>query len=193
MPAYREVEIKFRIQDLRALAVRLKKAGFRHLTRRTLEQNTLYDLPGMVLRNRGELLRLRKYGAAWILTHKARAKYGRHKSRVETETRINDGKKLDGILRAIGFTPTFVYEKFRAEWSDGRGQVVIDETPIGDFGEIEGSARWIDATAKKLGITHAQYITASYAGLFQEWKSRTGSTANNMTFKEARSNKRRRN
>ena len=192
MPAYREVEIKFRIADIDAVTRQLKKAGFRHLTRRTLEHNTLYDLPGMVLRNRGELLRLRKYGAAWILTHKARASYGRHKSRVETETRIDDGRKLDGILRALGFVPTFVYEKFRSEWSDDHGQVVLDETPIGDFGEIEGSARWIDATAKKLGVAHADYITASYAGLFEEWKLRSSSNANNMTFKDVRSGKQRR-
>jgi len=29
----------------------------------------------------------------------------------------------------------------------------LDETPIGNFCEIEGAPRWIDATAKKLGVT----------------------------------------
>ncbi len=32
--------------------------------------NTLYDLPGEVLRGRKELLRLRKYGADWTLKEK---------------------------------------------------------------------------------------------------------------------------
>jgi len=57
-----EVEIKFRVDDLRRLARKLKAAGFRLVTPRTREINTLYDLPGAVLRNRKELLRLRQYG-----------------------------------------------------------------------------------------------------------------------------------
>ena len=60
---------------------------------------------------------------------------------------------MDLILRALGYAPSFRYEKFRAEWTDGKGQVVVDETPIGNFCEIEGAPRWIDATAKKLGVS----------------------------------------
>jgi len=137
---------------------------------------------------RGELLRLRKYGDEWVLTHKAKGKAGRHKTRVETETKVMDGKKVDAILRALGFQPTFRYEKFRAEWSDGRGHVVVDETPIGIFGEIEGSAQWIDRTAKSLGIRPADYLTDTYAGLFFAWKRRTRSPATEMTFRAIRRN-----
>jgi adenylate cyclase class 2 len=180
-----EIEIKFRIADLPSLARRLRAAGFRLLTPRTHEMNTLYDLPGEVLRSRKELLRLRKYGLKWTLTHKARGKVGRHSSRVETETSVADGRKIDLILRALGYAPSFRYEKFRAEWTDGKGQVVVDETPIGNFCEIEGASRWIDATAKKLGVSKADYITKNYAGLFLEWKAQTKSGAEEMTFKTA--------
>ncbi len=114
--------------------------------------NMLYDLPGQPLRKRGELLRLRKYGSEWVLTHKAKGKLGRHKTRVENETQVADGMKMEAILRALGFAPTFRYEKFRAEWSDGKGHVVVDETPIGNFGEIEGPSRWIDRTARRSGL-----------------------------------------
>jgi adenylate cyclase, class 2 len=179
----REIEIKFRVADLHALARRLRAAGFRLLTRRTHEINTLYDLPGEVLRGRKELLRIRKYGSTWTLTHKAKGKVGRHSNRVELETGVDDGKKMDLILRALGYSPSFRYEKFRAEWTDGKGQVVVDETPIGNFCEIEGAPRWIDATAKKLGVSTGDYITKNYAGLFLEWKARTKSRAPEMTFK----------
>ena len=148
----KEIEIKFRVDDVRALARRLRVAGFRQVTRRTHESNTLYDLPGQKLRKRGELLRLRKYGTSWLLTHKAKGKVARHKTRVETETRIENGEQFQKILLALGYLPSFRYEKFRAEWSDGKGHVVLDETPIGFFGEIEGPARWIDRTARLLGI-----------------------------------------
>lgn len=187
MGSVKEIEIKFRIDNVRDLNLRLQKSRFRLITPRTHEINTLYDLPDQSLRRRGELLRLRKYGSEWILTHKAKGKAGRHKTRVETETKIADGAKLDAILRALGFAPSFRYEKFRAEWSDGKGHVVVDQTPVGDFGEIEGPSRWIDRTAKLLQIAPSDYITATYTELFFEWKKRTGSAANEMTFKAVRS------
>lgn len=183
MASNQEIEIKFRIADLAALRRRLRSAKFRLVTRRTHEMNALYDVPGEVLRKRGDLLRLRQYGKEWVLTHKTKGRTGRHKTRVETETRVTDGKKMDGILRALRFQPTFRYEKLRAEWSDGHGHVVVDETPIGNFGEIEGVPRWIDRTAKTLGIRPADYLTDTYAGLFFAWKRRTRSAANEMTFR----------
>jgi adenylate cyclase class 2 len=178
----REIEIKFKVADLRALARKLRAGGFRLATRRTHEMNTLYDLPGEVLRNKKELLRIRKYGSEWTVTHKSKGKLGRHSSRTELETGVSDGKKLDLILRALGYSPTFRYEKFRAEWTDGKGQVVVDETPIGNFCEIEGQPRWIDATAKKLSVSPSDYITKNYATLFAEWKHHSGNTTQEMTF-----------
>jgi adenylate cyclase class 2 len=179
----REIEIKFRVADLHALNRKLRAAGFRLVTPRTHELNTLYDLPGGILRQRKQLLRLRKYGRIWTLTHKSGTTRGRHSNRVELETIVADGKKLDLILRALGYSPTFRYEKFRAEWSDGRGEVVVDETPIGNFCEVEGASRWIDATAKKLRVTPADYITKNYPTLFSDWKQERKSSATEMTFK----------
>jgi adenylate cyclase class 2 len=177
-----EVEIKFRISDPHSLTRALRQKGFRLKTRRTHEMNTLYDLPGQALRRKGELLRLRKYGSEWILTHKGKGKAGRHKSRVETEVHLEDGEQMGVILRHLGYQPSFRYEKFRAEWSDGTGHVVIDETPIGILGEIEGDPQWIDRTAKRLGIERGQYLTASYAEIFYDWKKKSRSPAREMTF-----------
>ena len=178
----KEIEIKFAIHDLRQLEQKLKQGGFRQVTPSTHEMNTLYDLPGHPLRRQGALLRLRKYGSKWLLTHKAKGAAGKHKSRVETETSVGDGEKMDRILHALGFRPSFRYEKNRAEWADRTGHVVLDKTPVGDFGEIEGPARWIDRTAKTLGIAPADYNTKSYAEVFLDWKRRTKSSADEMTF-----------
>jgi adenylate cyclase class 2 len=183
MASHKEIEIKFRVSDIRGLTRRLRTAGFRQVTKRTHEMNTLYDLPGSPLRKRGELLRLRKYGATWLLTHKAKGTTGRHKSRVETETGVAHGEKLEAILLSLGFAPTFRYEKLRAEWSDGKGHVVIDETPIGNFGEIEGPSRWIDQTAKALKIERTDYIVSSYTELFFDWKKENKSLSEEMTFR----------
>jgi adenylate cyclase class 2 len=182
MASNQEIEIKFRVGNLISLNRKLRGAGFRLVTPRTHEVNTLYDLPGQILRARKQLLRLRKYGESWTLTHKSGAKRARHSSRVELETAVADGPMMDLILRSLGYAPSFRYEKFRAEWTDGKGQVVVDETPIGDFCEIEGRPRWIDATAKKLGVSAADYITMNYASLFLQWKHQTGNAAKEMTF-----------
>ncbi|MDP9266901.1 MAG: class IV adenylate cyclase [Acidobacteriota bacterium] len=177
-----EVEIKFLAPELAALREKLRTAGFSERTPRTHEMNVLYDLPGQALRSRGELLRIRKYGDKWTLTHKSPGTTGKHKSRAETETEVEDGGALESILRSLGLDETFRYEKYRSEWSDGEGHVVLDETPIGNVAEIEGPPEWIDAMAEKLGISERDYITKSYGQLFEDWKRRTGSTAEQMTF-----------
>jgi adenylate cyclase, class 2 len=176
-----EVEIKFRIDDLKRVQQRLREAGFREQTPRTHEMNTLYDRDGE-LRSKGQLLRLRDYGGKWTLTYKAKAVNARHKTREELETEVCDGEQMERIISALGYQPSFRYEKFRSEWTDGNGHVVLDETPIGDFGEIEGKPEWIDQIARKLEITDNKFITQSYTELFFEWQRKTGSDAHEMTF-----------
>jgi adenylate cyclase class 2 len=186
MASDREVEIKFRIDDIDALTSSLQAAGFRLITLRTHEMNTLYDQPRSKLRRRGALLRLRQYGPRWTVTYKDRSgpQSGRHKSRREIETQVENGEAMAQVFEAIGFTPSFRYEKYRSEWSDSTGHVVIDETPIGNFGEIEGQPEWIDATAQRLNIPVKSYLKESYAELFAAWKRRTKRKAKEMTFKE---------
>jgi adenylate cyclase class 2 len=182
----KEIEIKFRLEDVASMGRKLRRAGFRLTTRRTHEQNTLYDLQGSPLRQRGEILRLRKYGNEWELTHKSKGKIGKHKIRVENQTKVEDGEKMEAIILALGYKPLFRYEKFRVSWTDGKGAVVLDETPIGNFGEIEGPARWIDRVARLLEIAPSDYITKSYGELFLEWKEQHQSPAEHMTFNDIR-------
>jgi adenylate cyclase class 2 len=191
MASSEEVEIKFRVADLCALKAKLQQLGFQDVTERTHEMNVLFDLPGEPLRAKGEILRLRKYGERWVLTHKAKSKREEesYKSRIETETGVSDGEKMEAILRALNFAPCFRYEKYRSEWKGGGGYVVVDETPIGNFAEIEGPVEWIDSVAKALGINSGDYIKETYAGLFFEWKQNTGSTASHMTFAGVRQTK----
>jgi adenylate cyclase class 2 len=180
----KEVEIKFLIHSAAQLAQALRNAGFTEKTTSTFESNTLYDNALGELRRDGVVLRLRTYGDRYTLTHKSRGESARHKSRVELETTVGDADEAHNILSALGFTPSFRYEKYRAEWTDGTGEVVLDRTPIGEIAEIEGPPEWIDRTARIFGIKEADYITSSYTDLFFQWKQRTGSPARNMTFEE---------
>ena len=214
-----EVELKFPIDDLARLQSRLPGLGFQLDTPRTFEQNTLYDTPGRSLRQSRQILRLRRYGSLWTVTHKRQpcasanidpAQYGaagRYKVRLETETQVDDGPALASIFEHLGYAPAFRYEKFRTEWSqitstvngplftdptlppevlmpNPRSHLVIDETPIGDYAELEGPPAWIDDTLAALGVDLSTCLTDSYGRLFLAWKERSGSAAEHLTFDE---------
>lgn len=182
-----EVEIKFRVADAAHLCARLSALGFHLQTPRTLEQNRLFDTPERTLRSSGQTLRIRRYGGLWVVTHKSMPTGAAdlpHKQRMETETTVADGEVLAQIFSSLGHEVSFIYEKWRTEYSDGTGHLLLDETPIGTYAELEGPPQWIDARAAQLGTTPAEYITANYARLFFDWKSQTGSPAQNMTFAE---------
>jgi len=183
-----EIELKFPVADADAFRRTAERAGFSLVTPRTFESNTLYDTPDRTLRQRTELLRLRQYGPRWTMTHKRlpvnndpAAKY---KTRVETETSVEDGEALAEVFVRLGYGPVFRYEKFRTEWEADSGHLVLDETPIGVWAELEGPPAWIDAMVDKLGVDAATCSTASYGALFLAWKQETGSPAENLTFDE---------
>ena len=189
-----EIELKFPVPSLQALEARLTELGFHLDTPRTFEANTLYDTPERTLRARGELLRLREFGPRHIVTHKRHPERedvgGRYKVRIETETDVSDGDAMAEVFKRLGYEPTFRYEKWRREYSHpsaSAGHVVLDETPIGIFAELEGAMRWIDQTLAALRVDPATCLTDSYGRLFLAWKERTGSPAENLTFEEVRS------
>lgn len=183
-----ETEIKIRLEDREAFESMLPPLGFRRMTERAFEQNTLYDTPGRDLRSRRQILRIRHYGVKWVVTHKAAppdvSEEGRHKSRIETESLVEDGCSLARIFEALGLHPVFVYEKWRTEWADGEGHCVLDETPLGVYAELEGPGEWIDRTAKNLHIGEGQYLKLSYGRIFEAWRERTQCKAQNFTFAE---------
>ena len=181
-----ETEIKFRVDDLAGLSQRLETEGFRLQTPRSFESNVLYDTPDRRMRARTEILRIRSYAGRWLLTHKRLPDTGpgedTHKHRIETETEISDGNALAEVFQSIGLAAAFRYEKWRSEWEDGEGHCVVDETPIGNFAELEGPPAWIDRTARRLGVEPGQYITLSYGRLFDQWCQQQRSQAQDLTF-----------
>ena len=192
-----EIELKFPVVDQQSLQSQLPDLGFQLITPRTYEHNTLFDTPVRDLRAKRQILRLREYGGIHILTHKriddSIAEPSRYKIRIETETSVSDPHALAEVFAQLGYSPAFIYEKYRTEWSifdpatDTTSHLVIDETPIGTFAELEGPTDWIDRTLATLGIDPATCLTDSYGKLFLDWKQRTGSPAENLTFADVAS------
>jgi adenylate cyclase class 2 len=183
-----EIELKFVVEDPVAFRFSAFRAGFHLVTERTLETNTLYDTADRQLRTRRQILRLRHYAGRCVLTHKRTSTPSgldaRFKTRVETESELEDCAAMAEVFAQLGYGPVFRYEEFRTELAHGDGHLVLDETPIGIWAELEGPPEWIDAMLEQLGIRREACSTESYGRLFELWKQETGSEAENLTFDE---------
>ena len=163
-----EIEVKIRIGALPPWCGKLLALGAEVQTSRALERNLVFDTPRRRLKRSGILLRLRDAGGRSVLTMKmpARVQDEAYKVRDETEADVSDFAAAEKILRGIGFRPFFVYEKYREVFRMGRVGVMLDETPIGNFLEIEGDPAGIDEAAARLGFSRGDYIRDSYYQLF---------------------------
>ena len=180
-----ETEIKIAVADLSQALASLKANGFVPVRPRVFERNRVFDLPGGGLRKERKLLRLREAGDLATLTYKGVPLDGqKHKSREELETAVADASEMQVILERLGYQVTFIYEKFRTEFAeaDAEGTIMVDETPAGNFFELEGDPSWIDRTAVRLGFQEADYVKASYGSLYAEWCRQNGVEPSNMVF-----------
>ncbi len=180
-----ETEVKIRWPG-RAEAARemIASRGYPLVEARTLESDQLFERDGDELRRSGRLLRLRRTGDHALVTYKGPEAGGRYKSREEIEFDVSDAEALTQVLDRLAYMPSFRYEKYRTKFalSDEPGLITIDETPIGVFLELEGTAEWIDRTAARLGFSSADYLTASYATLYTDYRRRNESAPVDMTF-----------
>jgi adenylate cyclase, class 2 len=178
-----EIEIKVAIPSAAEAGALLRSKGFAVVVPRVFESNEVFDTPVASLRKQGCVLRIRA-ASECVLTFKGPATQGRHKCREEFETRISDANSASRILKSLGYAVVFRYEKYRTEFARAgdAGVVTVDETPIGHFIEIEGAAAWIDATANELGFSEAEYLTASYGGLYRQYCAGLGIEPTHMVF-----------
>ncbi len=190
MSRHHETEIKLEVRNRRSVERRLRQLGFHVHQPRYFENNLLFDFPDLRLRKGRRLLRLRWEGERCFLTFKgAPVRSRRYKIRREIETPVEDGHLLIEILEALGLQRTFRYEKYRTVYLPrGRSNpgkaphIVLDETPFGNYLELEGPQRWIDATARQLGCGPEDYITLSYAALHRQKSLEQGKTPGDMVF-----------
>lgn len=176
-----EVKIPFEAGP-RAARELIERNGYAVSEPRTLESDQLFDRAGTELRAADQLLRLRRAGSRSTVTYKGPATRERYKSREEIEFDVSDASAFELVLKRLGYTPGFRYEKYRTKFAGEQGVITIDETPIGVFLELEGPSAWIDSTALRLGFSSSEYCTASYAALYREYlRSHEGAPAN-MVF-----------
>ena len=191
-----EVEVKLRVGDLldgqdrfAAIKARLEEMGASLIYPREFEDNLAFDFPDRSIVRAGSLLRIRILARGTLLTFKGpvlpipglpgagsgsegspEAGPPPMKARRETELSIpfDETDALLAIIRGLGMEQVYRYQKFRTTWKWRGLHILLDETPIGIYVELEGDRTLIEAGAKALGYFPDDFITRSYRDLHLE-------------------------
>ena len=178
-----ETEVKVKIEDVDDFCRQLEKLNPEILSARHFEDNFLLDFPDEKLASGRCLLRIRFAGGQRILTFKGPPhSNGIFKTREELETPIESGETLLQIFEKLGMLVTFRYQKFRREFTLETVHVAVDETPIGNYAEFEGSEEGIRFLASRMGFPESSFIRLSYYSLHLEYCGKMGREPDFMIF-----------
>ncbi|MBI1759837.1 MAG: class IV adenylate cyclase [Acidobacteria bacterium] len=172
MPDPHEIEVKLRYDSVAPL----ERAGLQLTleTPRHFEDNWLLDTAARQLSQRAAILRVRQVNGTGTLTFKERAAPDaaatQFKARVEIETPIGDPASTLALLGRLGYRQWFRYQKYRTVYRAGLPSgaelhVMFDETPLGNFIELEGAEEALAEAVQRLGVRRAEYILESYLAL----------------------------
>ena len=165
-----EIEVKLASDSLD----RLRNAGFTLtlIKPRHFEDNWLLDTADRILFKRGAALRVRKVDGHGSVTYKGLVEEGEEsilKIREEIESEAADPDRLIVLFERLGFHRDFRYQKYRTSYSlaiEGRElKVEFDETPMGNFIEIEGDEPEVLRVLEVTGFSISDIIRESYPEL----------------------------
>jgi adenylate cyclase, class 2 len=167
-----EIEVKLRYEGV----AQFERAGLRLELEmaRHFEDNWLLDTSDRQLSARAAILRVREAAGRGALTYKAKADpeavVTRFKARLEIETQLDDPQSTVALLEQLGYRKWFRYQKYRTVYrvllpSGASLHLMFDETPLGNFAELEGAETAITEAVQLLGVRREDYILDSYLAL----------------------------
>ncbi len=164
-----EIEVKIQITNPKEMAQRIMEQGAQLARERFFEENTLYDFPDLSLTKKRQAFRLRKIKKKAYLTFKGSPKKSRQfKIREEYETEVRNVNQIKKIIKSLGLIPNFQYDKFRTVFRKKKLTICLDETPVGNFIELEGEQNQIVKFASLLGFSRTDFIKKNYIDLYSE-------------------------
>jgi adenylate cyclase class 2 len=178
-----ELEVKFLISNLITMKRRLEESGASLSRPRTFELNLRFDTFKSDLRRESKILRLRQDNQNF-LTYKGPTNVRDGiQQRTEIEFSVSDFERAQRFLEALGYQVCMVYEKYRTNYARESITISLDETPFGDFIEIEGpNPESINNVAIELGLNLETRINSSYAEIFERVRQILGLTFRDLTF-----------
>jgi adenylate cyclase class 2 len=185
-----ETEVKIAIQDIDEFRRRLGSVDRSLVRGRHFEDNFVLDFKDGRIGSQACLLRVRKTEGKESVTFKGPTRPSpTFKSREEIETTVDSADVILRIFAEAGLVTSFRYQKYREEYAIAARtgplreiHLAIDETPIGNYLELEGSEEGILEVAAKLGFTRAQFMRDSYYSLFAQYCRQRRDTSGHMVF-----------
>ena len=184
-----EIEIKMKVDDLAAVRERLKRLRASHV-RDVLETNIFFDTPDRALLASDCGLRLRisrdlATGKERLaITYKGPREEGEVKTREEIEVGVDSAEAVVQLLEKLGYVKTLTFEKRRETWKHDKCLIELDRLPhLGSFVEIEcPTEELVLHVREKLGLSHVEPITQTYADLVSHHLSDVGHHHNLLSF-----------
>ncbi|MCI0486081.1 MAG: class IV adenylate cyclase [Blastocatellia bacterium] len=170
MEKHFETEVKLACDDIN----RIRNAGFdlRLKKPRHFEDNWLLDTPDHSLLNQGAALRVRSVEGKGSVTYKGVVEESNGspvKVREEIESDTSAPERMIELFERLGFRRVFRYQKYRTSYSltlDGQElEVTFDETPMGEFIEIEGDVNKVLHVLETAGFSSKDSLRQSYPEL----------------------------
>jgi len=189
-----ETEVKIAIQNEKKLKRLLSTLDGLVETNRCLEDDILYDftdqrllLWGFILRTREKHFLGRDFGEGiteYIITWKGpvKEKHADLKIMEEIEFPVETKELMIKFVRSMGLEKIFRYQKYRTLYTLSRVKILVDETPMGFYMELEGNPDSIHKIASKLGFSKEEYITENYYQLWQEYRKKLSIKSFDMVF-----------
>lgn len=184
-----ETEIKVRVKDFQSFRRRLEDVHAKLISARHFEDNFALDYLDRRIRAQKSLVRVRITEESSFLTFKGPSRPdGLFKTREELETTVGNGEVALRILERLGLCVGFRYQKYREEYSLSTGRpgeevhVALDETPIGDYAEFEGTKEGIREIADLIGYHESEFLRDSYYSLYIQSCRQKQEKAGHMVF-----------
>ncbi len=157
---------------------------------RHFEENWVLDFEDARLRRSASLLRIRRVGERGTITFKGPPQaHLSLKVREEVETEVAHPMRALAIFERLGLRPIYRYQKYRTEYrvqlpSGAALSVTFDETPMGNFLELEGDERSIREFLRRFRLEEKPLLRASYPTLYAEFCRVRGKPFGDMLFPE---------
>lgn len=171
-----EVEVKFRIENIKEVEEKMEKMA--ELIIEKTEYDIYFNSPWKDFKKSDEALRIRRDTEGTNITYKGPKIDSRTKSREEVKLDISDYRYGVELLKGLGFNPFGEVVKNRKIYDLEGATVTVDRVEnLGEFLEIELQANdsevdkkteQIFSLAKKLGFSEEQSIRKSYLELLME-------------------------
>lgn len=177
-----EIEVKFHIAESDPMRDRLIAMNAAPGSR-VFETNIRFENRLKSLKKEGTLLRLRQDDRS-RLTFKSTpsAPDTQFKVHKELELEVSDFQACQDILKALGYLPEQVYEKWRETFVVDDTNLLIDTMPYGTFLEIEGEKSKIREMADRLSLNWKERILLNYLEIFEIIQREEGLEFTDITF-----------